>query len=109
MSERMSAKEAQVLLLADTLHRVPDRLATVQTSLKPLAQGKRPTMSADERLVVAQACTALQFAIADVMSVVAFVDDALKVCGDAQMRIADLVREERSAVVKKGSDLHLHM
>ena len=106
MSERMSAKEAQVLLLADTLHRVPDRLARVQASLKPLAQGKRPTMSADERLVVAQACTALQFAIADVMSVVTFVDGALKLCGDAQKTTADLVRADRTVFAKKGSDLH---
>jgi hypothetical protein len=106
MSERMSAKEAQVLLLADTLHRVPDRLARVQALLKPLAQGKRSTMAPDERLVVAQAYTALQFAIADVTSVMTFVDGALRVCGDAQKTIAELAREEHAAVVKKGSDLH---
>ena len=105
MSERMSAKEAQVLLLADTLHGVPDRLAKVQALLKPLAQGKGSTMSTDERLVVARACTALQFAIADVMAVVTFVDRARKVCGDAQMTVADLVREDR-VVTEKGSDLH---
>jgi hypothetical protein len=106
MSERMSAKEAQVLLLADTLHGVPDRLGKVQALLKPVAQGKQSTMAPDERLVVAQACTALQFAIADVLSVVTFVDSALKVCGDAQKPIADLVREDRTAVTEKGSDLH---
>jgi hypothetical protein len=106
MSERMSAQEAQVLLLADTLHGVPDRLARVQAALKRLAQGKPSVMSTDERLVVAQACTALQFAIADVMSVVTFVDGALRVCGDAQKTIADLVREDRAVIANKGSDLH---
>ena len=78
MPSRISASDEQALLLADILHGVPDKLSRVQSALKPVAQGKHSVMSVDERLVVAQACTTLQFAIADILCVVTFVTEALK-------------------------------
>lgn len=60
-----------MLLLADILHGLPDKLARVQTALKPVAQSKHLALSVDERGAVAQACTALQFAISDIRAVLA--------------------------------------
>jgi hypothetical protein len=104
MPSRISASDEQALLLADILHGVPDKLSRVQSALKPVAQGKHSVMSVDERLVVAQACTTLQFAIADILCVVTFVTEALKT--DASKEFVDLARQQRAATQNKRSDAH---
>ena len=74
----VTPEEGEGLLLADILHGAPDKLARVQTLLKPIARGTS-SIRQNERLVVADASTAIQFAIEDVMAVVTFVTAALKV------------------------------
>lgn len=106
MSRPISAEEERARLLADILRRVPDKLARVQAALKPVAQGKPSTTSHNERLVVAQACTELQFAIADVISVVTFVTGALEASTPTEKSMLNLINAHQSVVAKKGSDLH---
>jgi hypothetical protein len=106
MPSRISVSDEQALLLADILHGVPDKLARVQSALKPVAQGKHSVMSVAERLVVAQACTTLQFAIADILCVVTFVTEALKTDGSKAEEFVDLARQQRAATQNKRSDAH---
>jgi hypothetical protein len=78
MAPRMTSADEQALLLADILHGVPDKLARVQTALKPVAQGKNIALSVEERGIVAQACTALQFAMSDIRAVLAVARESIK-------------------------------
>jgi hypothetical protein len=107
MPNRISPGDEQALLVADILRAVPDKLSRVQSALKPVAQGKHSIMSVDERLIVAQACTTLQFAIADIMCVVTYVTEALKTEGAKLEELADLTRQQRSATQRsKRSGAH---
>jgi hypothetical protein len=86
----------QALLLADILNGVPDKLARVQTALKPVAQSKNVALSVDERGVVEQACTALQFAISDIVAVLAVAREAIGNLRVGQQAIVALAHEQRT-------------
>lgn len=106
MSRSVSADEARALMLANTLRRVPERLKRVQTALKPVAQGESSSMSVDDRLTVAQACSELQFAIADVASIFAFVSGPLESTSIAEKTITTLGHAYEIVPAKTGGDLH---
>jgi hypothetical protein len=106
MSQRLTATEEQALLLADILNRVPDKLAKVQTVLQPVAQRKSAAMSVNERLLVAQACTALQFVMADVLSVVRFVSETRKPPDNSEQPMMTAAHSQQIALEKKGNELH---
>ncbi len=66
-SPQISPDRAQ---LAEKVAAIPDQLAAIQLSLRPLCNGDTPTIPAEAKQVIADACDSLHSAITDVLEIV---------------------------------------
>jgi hypothetical protein len=69
-SPQISANSPDRAQLAEKVAAIPDKLAAIQLSLRPLCNGDTPTIPAEAKQVIADACDSLHSAIADVLEVI---------------------------------------
>jgi hypothetical protein len=69
-SPQISANSPDRAQLAEKVAAIPDKLAAVQLSLRPLCNGDTPTIPVEAKQVIADACDSLHSAIVDVLEVI---------------------------------------
>jgi hypothetical protein len=69
-SPRISTNSPDRAQLAEKVAAIPDKLAAIQLSLRPLCNGDTHTIPVEAKQVIADACDSLHCAIADVLEIV---------------------------------------
>jgi hypothetical protein len=67
VAKPISQHEVQLLLLAETIRKVPDALVSVQVDLWPLCHGDMLVLPPKAHHSIAQACERLRWAVSDTM------------------------------------------